>query len=170
MNMEYYLKKRVLFFICSFIALSIVTICSTFAIVNSDINKSSYLVVASKNIQVMYLNDSESLSMSGIPYSIDEGSEVPSNVIKIINKTDKPTSYKISLKETSSHNFDLTKIYYSIDSNASRLNSNGEILLSDLPANSTHIYDIRVWLGSDLITASDLGNKLSFTLNVSEIN
>ena len=160
MNMEDYLKKRVLFFICSLISLSIVTICSTFAIMNSDINKSNYLVVANKNIEVMYLNDSESLSMSGIPYSIDE----------IINKTDNPTSYKISLKETSGHNFDLTKIYYSIDSVSNRLNSNGEILLSDLPPNSTHIYDIRVWLGEDLITASDLGNKLSFTLKVTEIN
>ena len=77
---------------------------------------------------------------------------------------------KISLKETSGHNFDLTKIYYSIDSVSNRLNSNGEILLSDLPPNSTHIYDIRVWLGEDLITASDLGNKLSFTLKVTEIN
>lgn len=170
MNMEDYLKKRVLFFICSLISLSIVTICSTFAIMNSDINKSNYLVVANKNIEVMYLNDSESLSMSGIPYSIDEFAEVPSNVIKIINKTDNPTSYKISLKETSGHNFDITKIYYSIDSVSNRLNSNGEILLSDLPPNSTHIYDIRVWLGEDLITASDLGNKLSFTLKVTEIN
>lgn len=170
MNMQNYLKKRVLFFISSFIILSIVTICSTFAILNSDINKSSYLVVANKNIEVMYLNDIESLAMSGIPYSIDEFTKVPSNVIKIINKTNKLTSYKITLKETSGHNFDLSKIYYSIDSVANRLNSNGELLLSDLPPNTTHIYDIRVWLGEDLITASDLGNKLSFTLNVSEIN
>lgn len=164
-----YLKKRMLFFVCSFLIIVVITITSSYAIINSDFNKSKNLIIESPNLTVKYMNKQEGLKMLNYPVNTVDGLKVsPSNIVKIANTSGRDVNLKIYIRETSGSSFDMTKLYYAVDSTVNQVSKDGLLYTGTLKSNEEYILDIKIWLAANLITNDDIGNKLTFNLKVTE--
>ncbi|HOB26400.1 MAG TPA: hypothetical protein PLB45_01700 [Bacilli bacterium] len=168
MKIESYLKKRLSLFIISFTFIVLLTIGSTFAMLNSKSDK----VNEGSDLEIVYENKNNNLMSSTIPMTKEDGliNAIP-NVIHITNS--KNYNIKYSLKVTSENNntLGLNKMYYSINSSDVQLlsDSNDNIIYEDvIEPDEVVTLNVRVWVGLDLITNDDQGKSLDLKYSIIE--
>ena len=168
MKIESYLKKRLSLFIISFTFIVLLTIGSTFAMLNSKSDK----VNEGSDLEIVYENKNNNLMSSTIPMTKEDGliNAIP-NVIHITNS--KNYNIKYSLKVTSENNNTLgfNKMYYSINSSDVQLlsDSNDNIIYEDvIEPDEVVTLNVRVWVGLDLITNDDQGKSLDLKYSIIE--
>lgn len=173
MNIDELFKKRLLFFFTSFIFIVIVTISSSYAMLNNDVEKGK--VINNGNLRIVYPRGSEIVENCEYPLSYQQGNSIsPSNIIRIINKSNENTGYELYIKALKQDtSLDINKIYYSInDSEPVILGSKDDSLVysSIIEGKEEHALDIKVWASSELIDNSDQGHEIDLTFEVVETN
>lgn len=172
MKIEELLKKRLLFFFVSFIFIIIVTISSSYAILNSDVNKSK--VINNGNLEITYDKGYDVIN-SGYPLSYEQGiTSSPSNIIRIKNLSDRKTSFDLYIETNDVDNsLDVNKIYYSINDSKPLIlgEREGSIIYTDtIMDGEEYILDIKVWASLELINNSDQGKNIDLKFEVRETN
>lgn len=166
-----YLKKKIGIFLSTLIVIGICFFVSIVVNKNNNINTKD-LVIKSGNLQIIYENGIDGVKNSLYPLSYQQGiDESPSNIVKVINKGKKTTSFKVYLveKEQNENNLDVNKIYFSVNNgNPVILGSinDGVIYSANIPKKEERILDIKFWAGSDLISNKDSGKSLNLEIKV----
>ena len=174
MNIDELFKKRLLFFFASFIFIVMVTISSSYAM-NDKLNVEKGKVINNGNLKIIYPSGDEIIENCGYPLSYQQGNSIsPSNIIRIINKSDEKTSFDLSIKANiNESSLDINKIYYSInDSEPVILGTKKDFIVysSAIDKGKEYVLDIKVWASSELINNDDQGKEIDLIYEVSETN
>lgn len=163
MNVNNYIKKRLLIFICTLSIISLLLIGSSYSFKNSSFNSDK---IVNNNLYVAY-NMSNSYSY---PMSKDYGRlYASSNIISIENKNSYDIEYELIINKVDEEDsLDLNKIYYSINGSNAKVLKDGINYVGKISANSKINLDIKVFPGQDLIDESDDGKYINLNYNIRE--
>lgn len=169
--LEKYLKKRIWLF---GITLLIVALCllTSYNVKNKKDLSTTDKVINSGNLEIILVDGKNGFKNSVYPLSYEQGNlKSPSNIVKIVNKSNLSTKFYIYINQTNVDNnsIDLNKIYYSINNENPRIlgsSSSGEILSGTIKGRREKIFDIKVWAGEEFVDSNDAGKTLSFEINV----
>lgn len=171
MNVNVVLKKKTVFFILTVIALVAIVLASSQAFLKGGFNRNIYKI-EKDGLVIIYENSDDFVKSKNDPMSIQDGmSKAQVNTIQIENKTKRSASYELKINEIAqSDSLSLDKIYYSVNGTNARLMSdtqNGVIYQGNLQEYKSDSIEVRVWVGSDLITNQDQGKsvKLKFAVD-----
>lgn len=173
MNMNGLLRKRLFFFVTSTVFILILTVASSYAFKNSDLN-SDVVVFNNEKLKVLYENGQVIEQNSSYPMSFQQGMEkVKPSTIKVINNKKCSVNYylKISNKEESDNNLSFDKIYYSINEDAPALLSSaskGIVYYGKVNGEEEDIINIKVWMSSEFITNDDQGKSINLKYEILE--
>lgn len=171
MNIDKLLKKRLMFFFTSFIFIVLATISSSYAILNSNVDKSK--VINKGNLEITYENGYNEVLNSGYPMSYEQGISLsPSNIIKIKNLSTSVASFDLYINVNDVNNsLDTNKIYYSINDSTPVILGNmfdSKVFSDNIDENGEYILDIKVWASLDLVDNSDQGRVIDLNFEVVE--
>lgn len=172
MNIDELLKRRLLFFFASFIFIVIVTISSSYAILNKN-NVEKGKVINNGNLRIIFPKGNEIIDNCGYPLTYQQGNSVaPSNIIKIVNNSNKKTSFELYIRtDDNTNSLDINKIYYTInDSEPIILGTKKDSIVfeASISDKEAYILDIKVWASSELINNEDQGKEVDLTFEVLE--
>ena len=173
MNMKLLLKKRIFFFITSTVFILTLTVASSYAFKNSDLNRDA-VVLNSEKLKVLYENGQIIEQEDSYQMSAEQGMEkAKTSTIKIINDKNSAANYylKISNKEEGKNNLEFNKIYYSINGEEPLLlstTSNGIVYYGKVNGNEEAVINIKVWAGLEYITNKDQGKVINLKYEILE--
>lgn len=171
MNTTSVLKKRIMIFAFSVFFIGGCLLVTYLFNINNGKND---LVVNKKNIQVVYENAKSGINTSDYPLKYEEGKKnSPSNIIKISNKIDTILDYEIVITtdKGDTNSLDPAKIYVSINEGEGQLLSSldeGIVHTSTLDKKAEDVVDLKLWISSELIDATDNGKSLGVNVEVRE--
>ena len=167
------LRKRLFFFIISTVFILILTVASSYAFANSDLNNDA-VVFNNEKLKVLYENGQTIEQNSSYPMSLEQGMDkVRPSTIKVINDKKSSTNFylKISDKEENDYNLGFDKIYYSVNGEEPLLlstASNGIIYYGRVNANEETIINIKVWAALEYINNNDQGKSVNLKYEILE--
>ncbi len=170
MNVDVVLKKRTVFLILTVIALTAIVIASSQAFLKGDFNKNAYKI-EKDGLSIIYESGDDFVKSKSEPMSIQDGlSKAQVNTVKIENTTKRTVEYELKIEEiVQAETLSTDKIYYSINGTSAQLLSetqNGVIYQGSLQEYKSDTFDVRVWIGTDLITNQDQGKSIKLRFNV----
>lgn len=170
MDISSLLKKRVIFFLISLIFVMVITVVSSYAFVNNEINGEK--IINSNNLQIVYENGKVAVEKSSYPMSVDQGiKEAPSNIIRIINKSKYSAKFSlvVSNKDKKNNNLSFNKIYYSVNGSNPQILGNAEngiVYSATIEENKEYKLDVKIWAASEYISNEDQGKKVDLKFEV----
>lgn len=172
MNINKLFKKRLVFFITSTVFIVLVTVASSYAFANSDLN-SDAVVMNNNNLHVLYENEQAAFNNGSYPMSFQQLEEIPTSTIKVINNKKFSTNYslKISNKDESVNNLEFSKIYYSVNDSNPVLLSNaldGIVYYGFIKGNEEVVLNIKVWPASEYVKNEDQGKSVNLKYEIIE--
>lgn len=171
MDISSVIKKRMIFFVFSLVFVVFITFTSSYALMNNGYVNSAK-VINNGNLQIIYENGELNAKNGSYPMSFQQGNyESPSNIVKIVNKGHFSTKFSVIIKENSKvdNSLEFSKIYYSVNNSEPAILGNQDnniIYSSDIKSREEYILDIKLWVGSELITNEDQGKQVNLSIDV----
>lgn len=171
MSTSLIMKRRLRFFIISLVFIILILVV-TFLIFNKNAFTKDVLF-NNKNLRVKFENGKKGIQFGGYPMSFQQGiSDSPSNLFKIVNKSNYKTEYQVVVSDISESNkIDINKIVVAINDEEIKLMKdvvNGIIYSGKLEGKQEEILRLKFWLDSEQVAPDDLAKTLKLSVDIKE--
>lgn len=171
MSTSLIMKRRLRFFIISLVFIALILVV-TFVMFNKNLLTQDVLF-NNKNLHVKFENGKKGIQFGGYPMSFQQGiSDSPSNLFKIVNKSNYKTEYQVVVSDISESNkIDINKIVVAINDEEIKLMKdvvNGIIYSGKLEGKQEEILRLKFWLDSEQVAPDDLAKTLKLSVDIKE--
>ncbi len=171
MKMQSLIKKRLIVFCSTLLVIIILTISSTFALVNNDITKTDIQENTNKLV-LKYRDEGTSIKTGLYPMTKEYGlEESPINRLQIQNKDKQDSEFSLMLfpKDISENSISVDKVYYSVNGEEPRILGDSldyVVYRGTISGNDKENLTIQIWLSAERVENDDQGKPLNLDFKI----